>query len=71
VVPNDKNHGLDSARRSFFDCILDQRFTGNREHLLGHSLGRWKHPSAKACCRDHCLQDFLAIGHKITIIERN
>ena len=38
LIPNQQNYGLDSARRSFFDRVLDQRLTSDRQQFLGHGL---------------------------------
>ncbi len=35
----DKNHGVDTGCRSFFDRVLHQRLIDYRQHFFGHGLG--------------------------------
>jgi hypothetical protein len=41
MVADDKNDCFNSGGCSFFYSILDERLTGNRQHLLGNGFGGW------------------------------
>jgi len=63
AVPNDQNNGVDSARYRLLHCVLNEWLAGNRKHFFWNGLARGEHSRAEACRRDHCLHDFLVVGH--------
>jgi len=70
VIAYDKDDSFDSGGRCFFDRELDERLPANREHFLGDCLSRGKHPRPEASRGDHCLHDFLGIGHVQAIFKK-
>ena len=60
AAPGDEDHLLDPRLARFVDRILDQRPVDDRQHLLGHRLGRRQQPGAEPGDREHRLADALA-----------
>ena len=57
AAPGDKDHLLDSGLARLIDRVLDQRLVDDRQHLLGHRLGRREKPRAEATDRENRLTD--------------
>ena len=48
AAAGDEDEFLDSRFAGLLDGILDQRLVDDRQHLLGHRLGRRQEPGAEA-----------------------
>ena len=54
-VDDDEVPGL---RGYVFEDVLYERFAGNGEHGLRHSVGEGLEACAFACCENHCFHSF-------------
>ena len=60
AAAGDEDHLLDPRLAGFVDRILDQRPVDDRQHLLGHGLGRGEQPGAEPRDREDGFADALA-----------
>ena len=60
VAPGDEDELLDARRARLVDDVLQDRPVDDRQHLLGHRLGRRQKSRAEAGDRQHRLADGFA-----------
>ena len=55
ATTGNEDHFRDSGRPGFLHRILDERLVDDRQHFLGHCLGRRQEPGAKTAHGKHSL----------------
>ena len=69
VAAGDEDEFLDAGGEAFLDRVLDQRPVDDRQHFLGHRLGRRQEARAQAGDRQNGFTD--ALGHVVDLVLEN
>ena len=67
AAAGDDDDVLDAGMNGFLDAVLDQRLVDERQHLLGHGLGRRKKSGAEPGGGENCFANFSC--HSCSILS--